>query len=137
MIFRYHDGSRVRSADPIVLASLLHEHDEYLYRHLGEAADGDSDSIDIVARAVCDVFGVQPLAGKTGLTVAERIELMMAFDLYLIELKKNTGRFPTSPDFTESTSPPSPAPTTSDSSDSILTDDVHSYDGLTSTAPAQ
>ncbi|MFG0261030.1 MAG: hypothetical protein ACF788_01375 [Novipirellula sp. JB048] len=138
LIFRYHDGRRVRSADPIVLAAGLHGHPEYLYRHLRDAAEGDQESIDIVARAACDVFGVSPLegSGQGGLTVAERIELMMAFDLYLFELKKNIAVSPTSPVSTEPTSPPSPAQTTSDTSDSGSTADEPSSEPPTSTGPA-
>jgi hypothetical protein len=125
LIFRYHDGVRTRRADPIELAAGLHAHDAYLHSHLSEAVDGDRDAIDIVARTACDVFGVHPLAvdGKSGMTVAERVELMLAFDLYLIELKKNIDPSPTQRIFTESTSVKSPEPAMNNTSDSGSTVD--------------
>jgi hypothetical protein len=118
-IFRYNDGRRVRSADPIAVAIALHEHKTFLPRHLGEATDGDPEAMIIVARAACDVFGVTPLAanGKTGLTAAECLELMQAFDAYLFALKKNIERSLTKRGYTESMSQGSSEPTTNGTSD--------------------
>jgi hypothetical protein len=118
-IFRFNDGRRVRSADPIAVAIALHEHKEYLPHHLGEATDGNPEAMMIVARAACDVLGVHPLAanGKSGLTAAELLELMQAFDGYLFALKKNIEHSLTKRGYTESTSPDLSEPITNDTSD--------------------
>ena len=118
LIFRFNDGTRVRSIDPIEAAMALHDHTRYLPQHLAGATEGDREAQQIAAAAACDVFGVRPLSedGGSGLTVSERIELLMAFDLYLLALKKNTAPPPTRRSSTASTPQPSPEPTTSSTS---------------------
>lgn len=125
-IFRFHDGRRVRCADPIEVAIGLAEHPTFMPDHLEDARWGNEDALEKVATAACDVFGVSPLStdGKSGLTVGERLELMLAFDLYLLALKKNIGRSPTRPPYTVSTSPVSSGKTTSDTSGSGQTESV-------------
>ena len=120
LIFQFHDGTRIQAIDPIEVSVAIHDHPEFLHRHLKETTEGDSESQAIAARTACDVFGVSPLdvASGTGLTVTERVELMMAFDLYVIALKKNTRHSPTPPSSMESTSNPSSKATTSDTSPS-------------------
>lgn len=111
-IFRFNDGSRVRAVDPIAIAVALKEHKEFLPRHLTGAVNGDPESRKKVADAACDVFGVVPFDGlKTGLTVAERIELMLAFDLWMLTVKKNFAFSQMSQTSTESTSTFSSEPT--------------------------
>ncbi|MGV3486237.1 MAG: hypothetical protein ACO1RT_17595 [Planctomycetaceae bacterium] len=118
LIFRFNDGQAVRAVDPIEIAIALHEHKEYLPAHLHDAADGDKEAQRIVARAACDAFGVMAWNGfNEGLTVAERIELMMAFDAYLDTLKKNIAFSPILRTYTASTSKASGAPTTKPMSD--------------------
>ena len=70
----------------------MHSHKVFLHRHIADAAKGDTEAQGILAATACDVINVKPLSidGKSGLTVAERMELIMAFDLYLQALKKNT-----------------------------------------------
>jgi hypothetical protein len=117
-IFRFNDGIRVRSADPIAVAIALHEHKHFLPRHLGEAVGGDHEAMMIVARTACDVFGISLLAdGKDGLTVTESLELMLAFDAYLWSLKKSIDLSLTKQGCTESTLPGSSEPITNDTSD--------------------
>lgn len=117
-IFRFHDGAKTRAIDPIAVAIALHEHPRFTFRHLQEAAAGDQEAMLTVAATACDVFGVTPLAadGKSGLTVAERLELMLTFDVFCLALKKNTAPLPIPPSSTESTSPGSSEPITSDTS---------------------
>jgi hypothetical protein len=136
LIFRFHDGHKIRSIDPVEVVVGLHGHSSYLHRHLGEAANGDADAQRTVAQAACDVFGVHPFdsTSQTGLTVAERIELVMAFDLYMWKLKKNTGRLRTPPQSTASTSPASSEPITNDTSDSGSTETDPQPELATSTA---
>ena len=119
-IFRFRDGAKIRSIDPIAVAIALHEHPKFIFRHLQEAAAGEQEAMQIVADTACDVFGVSPLAadGKSGLTIPERLELMLAFDVYCLALKKNTAPSPTPPTSTVSTSPKSSEPITSDMSES-------------------
>lgn len=104
-IFRYRDGRKIRSIDPIAVALALHAHPRFLPTHLAEAAGGDAEAMETVAQAACDVFGVAPFNGQSGLTIAELIELMLAFDVYCLALKKNTGILPTRPNSTVLTSP--------------------------------
>lgn len=120
LLFRFHDGSRIRRADPLAIAIALHAHPTYLPRHLSEAVDGDKDALLTVAQAATDVFGVAALTSqyKSGLTLNERLELMLAFDAYLRALKKNTVASATSPSSSGSISPGSSGATTSDTSPS-------------------
>lgn len=117
-IFRYYDGSKTRAIDPIAVAIALHEHPKFTFRHLQEAAAGDQEAMLIVAATACDVFGVTPLAadGKSGLTIPERLELMLVFDVYCLALKKNIAPSPIPPTSTVSTSPKSSEPITNDTS---------------------
>lgn len=118
-IFRFNDGRRIRSADPVEVAIALAEHAEFLPDHLDDARGGDSVALRIVATAACDVFGVRPLSsdGKSGLTVSERLELMLGFDAYLYALKKNTAPSLIRQPSTASISTDSSEPTTSGTSD--------------------
>ena len=96
LIFRYHDGTRNVGADPIEVSIAMHAHPKFLYRHLHEAVDGNLESQTIVSDMACEIFNVKPLSpdGKTGLTRAELLALVMAFDLYRIALKKNIEPLP-------------------------------------------
>ena len=116
LIFRFHDGKRIRRADPLAAAIALHAHPKYLPRHLGQARDGDKEAIQIVADAATDIFGLQPLSadGRQGLTINERLEIMLGFNAYLRALKKNTVASATSHSSTVATSIPSSDPATSD-----------------------
>lgn len=136
-IFRFNDGRRVRSADPIAVAIALHEHKTFLPRHLGEAVEGDPEAQRIVAGAARDVFGVSLLSPdeQNGLTVAETIELMLAFDGYLFALKKNIDRSLTRSGYTAPTSPPSNEPITSDTSAYGSTETESSSDTPTPSEP--
>lgn len=135
LIFKFWDGAKVRGIDPVEAAIGLHSHPQFLHRHLSEAAKGDSEAQKLVAATACDVFGVRSFnpQTQTGLTVAERIELVMSFDIYLIDLKKNTVRSRTVPSSTESMSVNSPEPTTNATSDSGSIDAVPPFDSPTST----
>lgn len=120
-IFRFSDGHRITAVDPIEIAIGLSEHKTYLPEYLKGAVDGDKESQRIVAQAACDVFGVLPFDNGQGLTVAERIELMVLFDLYLLTVKKNIAASQTPLNSSESTSEPSSETTTSDMSASGAT----------------
>lgn len=134
LLFRFYDGSKIRSIDPVVAGIALHAHDTFVYRHLHEAANGDAESQLIVAQTASDVFGVAAVDndGSHGLTISERVELMMAFDLWLMALKKNIARSPTSATYTVLTSHGSSETTTNDSLDSGSTDTDPIFDQLQS-----
>ncbi len=91
LIFRFHDGQRNCCADPIVVAGRLKAHPQFLPQHLIEARDGDAMAIKIVGDAACHAFDVQPLDGDgNGLTLSDRVALLLAFDYWVDALKKNT-----------------------------------------------
>lgn len=95
LLFRFHDGRRVRGIDPVEVLTRLADHEDYLPRHLSDAVNGDRESQQIVAKAACEAFGVKPYDGKrTGLTVAERLHLMLTFDAWTIVVKKNIASWP-------------------------------------------
>lgn len=125
LIFRFWDGSQIRGADPVIVATRLHEHTSYLHQHLFDTAQGDTEALAIVASAACDAFDVSELRsdGKAGLTRSELYELMVAFDQYMLALKKNTATSPISQASTDATSTPSSEATTSDSLGSGSIDD--------------
>lgn len=94
LIFSFHDGRRMRKVDPIVVSGLLASDPEYLPRHLDEARGGDVQALQIIGRAACRAFAVQPLDDRgRGLTLAARVELVLAFEIWIDALKKNTTRF--------------------------------------------
>lgn len=90
-IFAYFDGQRWRSIDPIQVVQSLEVHPKYIpEKHLDAANNGDLSALEIIADAVCDVFGVKAYDDGEGLTVAERKGLLDAFYLYCHAVKKNT-----------------------------------------------
>lgn len=94
-IFRFRVGRRWRYADPVTVHMLLAEHAEYLPRHLAEARAGDLEAIEICGRVACDAFGVSSLDDdpKRGLSIAERIKLLLAFDHYKMALRHKHDAF--------------------------------------------
>lgn len=95
-IFRYYDGRKLCAADPIRIALELHDHPTFLHRHLLEAANGDRDAQKIAAETASDVFRIPELQPDgSGLTISERVDLLLAFDLYLLTLKKKPASSPT------------------------------------------
>lgn len=119
-IFRYWDGKRWRSADPLVAARRLITHETFdweTHPALAEAAD-DFEALQITVDAVREVFDV-PAFESGGLTQAECVELLGDFTEYLHGVKKNTSPSPIS-------SPPTDpvfASTTNSSPDSGSTSD--------------
>lgn len=96
LIFRYWDGRRIHRGDPLVLYRGLKNHEEFDYdSHLAAHDNGDDDATAVCARAVCDVFGVEPLSDEGGLTENERLALLKTFTEYVLGLKKSTSPPPT------------------------------------------
>lgn len=102
-IFAFHDGEKWRSIDPIEVLCKLDEHEKFTPDLRKQVASGDLEATQIVAEAVCDVFGVVPYLDGKGLTTGERIALLQAFDAYCLWVKKNTGSSVISPRSTAAT----------------------------------
>lgn len=119
-IFYFRDGRRRRAADPIEVSIALKSHPKYTPDDLLDAIDGDEEAIEKVASACCDAFHVEPLSfdGKRGLTVTERVELVAAFNSWMLLVKKNIKSSATKPSSTAATSSESSEPTTSDTAPS-------------------
>ena len=119
-LFRFEDGRQLRAADPLEIAQRMAVHPRYKPMHLSGAERGHRVDQKIVARAAVDIFDVEQWDDRKqiGMTQAELISLMISFDNYLLALKKNTRRSPTSPASTAATPQPSTPPTMSDSSHS-------------------
>lgn len=125
MIYRYWNGERIVSADPMQLWLDLQEHSEYNAEvHAPLVDQGDVDATRITAGAVRDVFGVRSFDphSRKGLTLGEQISLLTDFYLYLEEQKKTLESTLTSPPSTEaSTSTDSESETTPSTSASGAT----------------
>lgn len=116
-LFTYSDGHAIRSIDPVEAFLALERHDQFRFDvHPKQAADGDSESIEIVAKAVREAFMVPAYASprKPGLTVTECHKLLGAFAAYIDLQKKSTNPSVTVPQSTDATSQAS-TETTSDS----------------------
>lgn len=64
---------------------------QYLPRHIDEAMAGDAEAISICGAAAMRAFGVKD-AENGGLTLAERLELLLLFERWIDALKKNMKR---------------------------------------------
>lgn len=93
LLFRFYDGRRYRRADPLVISDNLANDSEYLPRHLESAMLGDQDAIKLCGRVACRVFDVLEATDNEGLTLSERLELLLTFTRWIAALKKNTTRF--------------------------------------------
>jgi hypothetical protein len=106
-LFAYFDGARWRTIDPLAAIYALESHPEYVGKtHFRGIAENDRESIEICAKAVIDVFGAVPYDADTrkGLTIAERVGLLVAFARYLEAVKKNTERSAATPRSMDATS---------------------------------
>jgi hypothetical protein len=124
-LFRFSDGVRVRSIDPIEALMGFEKQPQFLHdKHPRKAQDGDLESLKIVAEAVRLAFGIPEFTevGKPGLTVRECFELYCVFSRYLSSLKKSTNSTPTSQQDSAQTSNRSDVSTTSDMSASGSTE---------------
>lgn len=94
-IFRFVAGGETRFADPVDASLLLIEHPEYLPSHLAEARAGDLDAIEVCGRAACDAFGLSLVTSnsKHGVTLAECVKLLLAFDLWQVALRHKHDAF--------------------------------------------
>ncbi len=91
-IFTYETQQGTRHGDPMQIAMALKTDADYLPRHLDEALKNDPISMEIVANAASRAFGIPRLKEATGdgMTIAELIGLVDAFDLWCYRLQKKT-----------------------------------------------
>lgn len=119
-LFRFNDGLKNRSIDPIATLLALEGHKELLpYRHPEQARNGNKEAIRICTDAIKDSFGVVAFSDPKlpGLTVAEMLDLLNVFLYYCEIQKKSTNTSETLQAFTEgSTSSESTEPITVSSS---------------------
>lgn len=95
-IFRFYNGKKRVSIDPIHCAMKLANDPDYLPRHIDEALNGDDEALQICSAAADRAFGVVGVE-QGGLTITEKLDLLNQFDLWVHALKKNTKRLPASP----------------------------------------
>lgn len=106
-LFRFHDGTRMRSIDPFKAFRTLIHHPEFnLDAHPPLVDLGAEPETTVTVKALCEAFGVRRWddSTATGLTEWEILDLLRQFEVYLDALKKNGGSGPTSPQPTEPTS---------------------------------
>lgn len=117
-IFKFDSGAGLRRIDPLIVCQRLALDEHYRGDHLAGAEVGDPVAQAITAGAACRAFGVTAYDDQTetGLTTAERIDLMISFDNYLLALKKNIKPSPTLPRPMGATQRPSNGKTTNGSS---------------------
>lgn len=106
-LFRFNDGVRTRSIDPIDVIIALEAHPQFRFDlHPSRAADGEPEAFGIIADAVRTAFNVPAFSvpNTPGLTVRECYELYLAFARYVTLQKKSTDRMPISVPATVATS---------------------------------
>lgn len=107
-IFRFHDGEKERSVDPLAIFRALRSLPDFDWETDAKGVErGDDDSIVRTLAAIRQTFGVKPFdADKlTGLTDGETLNLLSEFVWYLESLKKNGSGPQTSPEPTDSMPP--------------------------------
>lgn len=96
-IFRYWDGSRDRSIDPMVPYRRLISHEEFNWETTPILIEQDdekvsSEALRVTALAVREAFEVPIHGASGGLTEWECLELLQAFVFSMMGLKKSTNR---------------------------------------------
>jgi hypothetical protein len=104
-IFRYWDGQRLRSIDPIVATRGLLAVEGFDWRLDPKRIDrGDEEALERTVAATREIFGVTGWIDDSsggGLTEQETLSLLISFALYLTALKKSGSRYPILPPPTE------------------------------------
>jgi hypothetical protein len=98
-IFKFHDGQRKRSADPLAAWCCLHDDPAFVIdRDLRLVDAGDSAALKITTAAVRRAFNLKPWSETDGgMTEAECLALLATFMEYMNTLKKNSVGMQTSP----------------------------------------
>jgi hypothetical protein len=123
-LFKFWDGSRMRSDDPLAIQMRIETHPTCRWDvHPVAAERGDVESYKITIQAICDVFQVQMFEpdSQSGLTQVELMQLLSQYSDYVYALKKNIGPLPIWRAASDATSEASSNTTTSDSQASTTT----------------
>ena len=119
-IFIYHDGTKERRADPLLLWDRIRLDPECdLGAVLPASGRGDTDAMRQLENFVCRVFGVQRYDPATdqGLPILDLHRLLARYMRYMEDLKKKRDLRPIwSPRSGSSSSAPSTTPPAADSS---------------------
>lgn len=112
-IFRYWDGSRERSIDPLVAFRRLDTHSVFDWESHPILIDQRESAeemmreegwkaLEITVNAVHEVFDTKPYdeRDESGLPDAEAVGLLISFSDYLVSVKKNISGGPISPQTT-------------------------------------
>lgn len=114
-IFTYWDGSKPRSADPIVVYRALKDDAKFnIDVHPALVDSGDADAIGITAAAVRSAFGVKSLDAG-GLTEQECISLLLEYFNWVEDVKKKDSQPLTSQPASDTTLPPESSATPTNS----------------------
>lgn len=125
LLFRFHDGSRWRYADPLRVVRAYDVHPKLNVAEMAPLVDAAKEpETTIFVEATCEIFGVQRWDGRRGLADHELLNLYEQFGAYIVALKKNTSPPPTSSPTSAdpgASQPPAIEPDTSWSADSLST----------------
>jgi len=101
-IFKYFDGTRERSADPVTVIRKMAAHPKFdVDRHLADMVCGEpgleAEASEISVQATREIFGIPAWTEDTpeGLTEMETLGVLNDFVLYVDNLKKNGSGQPT------------------------------------------
>jgi hypothetical protein len=137
-LFRYHDGSRWRYADPFAAWRSILNHPTFNIETMAHEIDaGGEPETTICIEAMCEVFDLKrwDKYSATGLTDWQVLAVLDQFDTYLTSVKKNSSRGQTLSEPTASESSTSRVPqepTTNPLSDSTSVETESISEGGTS-----
>jgi len=93
-LFEFHDGTKIRRADPFVIWRKLFTHPKLNFQeHLALAEQGQEPETTATIECLCEIFGVSRWdeAAQTGLTDWEILALVGQFQECLELLKKSSS----------------------------------------------
>jgi hypothetical protein len=101
-VFKYHDGTRDRYADPVAIMRAMTSHPTLdLEQNLAEFQSEDSklrnEASLVLVESTREIFGLHPFSEEhpNGLTELETLDILNAFIEYTETLKKNGSGQPT------------------------------------------
>jgi hypothetical protein len=100
-VFRFFDGRRWRTVDPLTTARAFLSHPKFDWDETPQLlvvprATEQLTTVQVIDAAVREVFQIPPFAAG-GLTELECVDLLSKFRQYLGNVKKNGSLFPISP----------------------------------------
>jgi hypothetical protein len=102
LIFKYHDGSKERSADPMLVFRAMLAHPTFeLEKHIDELIADDphiqSEASKLAVQATRDILGIKAWSedNPDGLTELDTLAVLASFVAFTEQLKKNGRGQPT------------------------------------------